>query len=258
MKKLLFLFLFFFIFNNVKAQPYSVGVPVYDTIQTIITYPMYIHNCPYGKAAITNSLIEHMPTGVNLYFKVLSSQLSTGCLNITNVGIMNVGDSSLITTANNQFEWSALCDTGNMTFAILAIGTPTNLGDSFYCNSQWAQAYGLFVDGCATYMEIDFYRTSIQPDCIVDSNITTDISNFYEKGISIYPNPFSVSTTIETELQIRNAAFEMYNIYGKKVKQLQLTNSKTEISRDNLPAGVYFYKIKSERKTVEQGKILIQ
>lgn len=249
---------FIAIYNTANAQNYYVGVPVYDTVQTLTTNSMNSINCPYGEASITSSLITNMPTGVNLYFKILSSQLSTGCLNITGLGIMNVGDSSLITTTNSQFEWSSLNGYGNMTYGIFAVGTPTIVGDSFFCSSQWTFSIAYLADGCAGYWETDYYHTGSQTNCTVDSAIATSTSNFYESGISIYPNPFSITATIVLQKEVKSAIFEMFDVLGQKVKQQQLTNSKTEISRDNLAIGVYIYQIISGGKTLERGKIIIQ
>ncbi|WP_310554435.1 T9SS type A sorting domain-containing protein [Flavobacterium sp.] len=70
-----------------------------------------------------------------------------------------------------------------------------------------------------------------------------DISN----KLAVYPNPFSNSVNIETELTLNS--IEMYNLLGKKVFSSQVTNS---INTSNLNSGVYFLKL----KTVEGQEII--
>ena len=65
--------------------------------------------------------------------------------------------------------------------------------------------------------------------------------------INIFPNPFTTSTTLEIKSQFINPKspiiFEMYDIFGRKIKQQEIKNSKAEIPRGNLPSGIYFYKV---------------
>ncbi|MGZ3864784.1 MAG: T9SS type A sorting domain-containing protein [Bacteroidia bacterium] len=253
-----FLICFIILFSNVNAQTYNLGTPIYDTLRKQSMNYMNVTNCPLGETSIDTILIKHMPTGVNLYFKIISSTLSNGCLNITGLGVMNTGDSSLITPTNKKFEWSALCGGGNATYAIIAIGTPTVAGDSFYCKSQWHDAVGVAIDGCGNYMMADYFSIGDRPSCVVDSLFTNSINTFHKPTYSIYPNPFTKTATIETQSKTIFAVFEMFDIRGQKVKQFQINNSKTDIIRDNLSAGVYFYQIISGDKFIDRGKIIIE
>jgi hypothetical protein len=77
-------------------------------------------------------------------------------------------------------------------------------------------------------------------------------------GWNIYPNPFSTTMTIEAETIIEGATFQLFDVVGKQVKQVQITDSKTEITRDDLASGVYIYQIVSENKIIDRGKIIVQ
>ena len=69
-------------------------------------------------------------------------------------------------------------------------------------------------------------------------------------GVVIYPNPFSNSTTLQItndSLPLTNLFFEMHDVLGRKVKQLFITSPLSEIKRDDLPSGVYFYQIRDKR-----------
>ena len=75
---------------------------------------------------------------------------------------------------------------------------------------------------------------------------------------NIYPNPFSSTAIIETETPLPNAMFMLFDVVGKPVKQIQLTNSKTEITREDLASGVYIYEIISENKIIDRGRIIVE
>lgn len=78
--------------------------------------------------------------------------------------------------------------------------------------------------------------------------------------ISIYPNPFSTSATISIngQLKMGNGEFVMYDIFGREVKKLSIANYPFSIQRDNLPSGVYFYKVNAENKIIGTGKVIIE
>ena len=66
-----------------------------------------------------------------------------------------------------------------------------------------------------------------------------------------YPNPFNASTTIEYGLkQDEHVTIDIYDILGRKVETLVDTDKQARVHRvtwqaDNMPSGVYFYKIKA-------------
>ena len=80
-------------------------------------------------------------------------------------------------------------------------------------------------------------------------------------GITIFPNPFSTQTTVELESgnRYQDMRFEMFDVYGRKVKSLQVTSSKFEIQRGDLPGGIYFVSVYTfENHLLGYGKLVIQ
>jgi len=82
--------------------------------------------------------------------------------------------------------------------------------------------------------------------------------------ISIYPNPFTTTATITINSEGR-FDFILYDVFGREVFKSQIVNSKSQIERGNLPAGVYFYKVKEEAcppdrrgKMIGSGKVVVQ
>ncbi len=83
------------------------------------------------------------------------------------------------------------------------------------------------------------------------------------KNINILPNPFHQKSTLYIQPDIlqnsRHLSFTLYNQDGIKVKHIfNIKTNETEISRGNLPFGVYFYSLSSENKIIKSGKLLIK
>jgi len=78
------------------------------------------------------------------------------------------------------------------------------------------------------------------------------------KKITVFPNPFFSSTTINIADNLNNATLIVYNAYGQPIKQVRNITGKTvPISRDNLPCGLYFMRITEENKLIGVEKLII-
>jgi formylmethanofuran dehydrogenase subunit C len=77
-------------------------------------------------------------------------------------------------------------------------------------------------------------------------------------AITIYPNPFttSINILINDITQISNCEVLIYNILGVQVSHRLITQPSTTIGTGNLPSGVYFYKVSSNNKTLQTGKLI--
>ncbi|CAN5893473.1 hypothetical protein BH11BAC7_BH11BAC7_11060 [soil metagenome] len=78
---------------------------------------------------------------------------------------------------------------------------------------------------------------------------------------TIYPNPFSVSTTIQLNdvSMINNSELKIYNVLGEQVLFTTLDKQLTTIDAANLPAGMYFYTITGKNnKAVQTGRLISQ
>lgn len=98
-------------------------------------------------------------------------------------------------------------------------------------------------------------------DCLLTS--VNDIVQRKNSSVIIYPNPFSENT----ELRIQNAVpitignnlqWTIYNLLGEQVRQTIINNQSSIINRESLPSGIYFYKIKNDKETIANGKLVIQ
>jgi hypothetical protein len=77
----------------------------------------------------------------------------------------------------------------------------------------------------------------------------------------VYPNPFNESVAVEiinNKIAGENTEFTMYDIFGRKVLQLPISGQQIQISRGNLPDGMYFYTIYTGKKIISKGRLIAQ
>ena len=101
-------------------------------------------------------------------------------------------------------------------------------------------------------------------------SITTNIKNEYNSSNKSfwlsqnYPNPFNPNTTIEFTLQKKeNVKIEIFNMLGQKVetllnKQMSSGSQAVEFNAQNLPSGVYLYKIEAGRFQEVKKMVLLR
>jgi len=79
-------------------------------------------------------------------------------------------------------------------------------------------------------------------------------------AVTIYPNPFksSIDIKINDATQVNNIELKIYNILGEEVIDTNLTKQITTIGTSNLPSGIYLYKVNSNNKTIQSGKLVSQ
>ncbi len=92
-----------------------------------------------------------------------------------------------------------------------------------------------------------------------DCSLTSIRENYVnENQILIFPNPFSLTTTLKINGNFTNAILTMYDAYGQQVKQIKNISGQTiTLHRDNLPSGLYFLRLTENNKTFAIEKLLI-
>ncbi|MBK7129457.1 MAG: T9SS type A sorting domain-containing protein [Crocinitomicaceae bacterium] len=79
-----------------------------------------------------------------------------------------------------------------------------------------------------------------------------------QTNTSIFPNPFSLQTTLWTSDQLQNAALYIVNVNGQTVKEIKNINGQTVIlSRENLASGLYFARLTQDNQVIATFKIVI-
>ena len=88
-------------------------------------------------------------------------------------------------------------------------------------------------------------------DRIIGNGIN-EITNEFQ--VNIFPNPSSGIFTVQSPSS-RIRSVDVYSVYGEKVYS-QIVNSKSQIIRLDLPNGIYFLKVNSEKGSTTK-KIII-
>ena len=77
-------------------------------------------------------------------------------------------------------------------------------------------------------------------------------------AVSIYPNPFSVHTTLQTTTVLKNATLTVYNLQGQAVTEIKNISGQTiTLFRNNLPGGLYFIRLTENNKVITTSKLII-
>ncbi|MBU0765845.1 MAG: T9SS type A sorting domain-containing protein [Bacteroidetes bacterium] len=95
----------------------------------------------------------------------------------------------------------------------------------------------------------------------IDSIVVNNPITFYDNiSVKVYPNPFHLTTTFEIHGINRGESFsfELYNILGKQVSSISgIKEEKFVVDRENLPTGIYIYKIFTQNGMVSAGRLLV-
>jgi hypothetical protein len=79
-----------------------------------------------------------------------------------------------------------------------------------------------------------------------------------ENTVSIFPNPFSIETTIKAKAKFENATLKIYDALGLEIKEIRnISGQEIKIRRDNLPSGVYFIRLTQDNAIVANNTVII-
>ncbi len=162
---------------------------------------------------------------------------------------------------------SKLDSSGNFVWAKKAGGTDNDGGNSLAFDASG----NLFLTGFFSSPSITFSPTTLtnalgnggNSDIFItklNTTTTTGINDAlaWSSMTNISPNPFSFSTTIQTDKILNNATLTVYNIFGQQVKQLaNLSGQTITLYRDNLSSGVYFIQLTQENKIEMTNKLVV-
>ncbi|MDT8412257.1 MAG: ice-binding family protein [Vicingaceae bacterium] len=79
-------------------------------------------------------------------------------------------------------------------------------------------------------------------------------------SVTIYPNPFTNSTTITLDNMdnFNKVELRLYTILGEEIMSTNITSTSTTINTSKLSSGVYFYKVIGDNQIIKSGKLISQ
>ncbi|MFK7808722.1 MAG: T9SS type A sorting domain-containing protein, partial [Saprospiraceae bacterium] len=108
--------------------------------------------------------------------------------------------------------------------------------------------YHTIADGCAyeDYVDMDSTSHAIYLEAVQDVNL--------------FPNPFQEEMMVEiiADIQMKDAAFKVYDLTGRLVRRETFSGNTFQFSRNNMTAGMYVYLIEMDGQKVSSGKIVVQ
>lgn len=115
------------------------------------------------------------------------------------------------------------------------------------------------------------YNVVISGDCaaaVTSTNVslilcasTTGISynsNVVSNEFLLFPNPFTntLLVSVEDASQLNNSVLKIYNVLGSEVLSTQILSETTQVDANNLIAGIYYYKVITNGKLIQSGKLI--
>ena len=257
-------------------------ISVIDAIADTVTATISVGHGPYDAAVspdgtkvyVTNeqdTTVSVINTATNAVTNIISSEISnpiTVCFSLDgskayianyghdNVVVINTATNTVINTiAANPSPWG------------LSI-TPDGTELFVTCRDGYVDVINIATNTITDTITVEYYL-SVIGNFISSYSPTTGIpsQNNTSTNVSIYPNPFSTTATLvinwgrdAINRVSTNTYLQIYNLLGQEVKTIPIINQKEiTINRDNLPDGMYFYKIiGNKNETVATGKMVIQ
>ncbi len=100
---------------------------------------------------------------------------------------------------------------------------------------------------------------SFYGECQFETSVSS-LSNLSSAQVVLSPNPFNERTIIELyNLENEKVHLSLINCFGQVIRSINnIKDSKIIFERDNLPSGVYFFQLRTDKSIVQTGKFIIQ
>jgi hypothetical protein len=149
-------------------------------------------------------------------------------------------------------------DTLNLTGGTPIGGIYSGLG--VYSGAFYADSVSAGIQNIAyTYFNSDSCSAIVYAQIYVSTCTGVSEWNANSISVSISPNPFKEYTKM-TLANLNNSnvklEFLLFDVFGKEIKNFDVDSNNILLSRENLPAGIYFYKIRDGQGAFASGKLI--
>lgn len=236
-------------YNYVLNLPYDIELlyPAQFGNSLVLTPHTYLMG---GAATFTDSLYLNAQGNPDAVFVIqINGALTTSTY--SKVILINEAQSKNVywkiegaVTINNYstFRGTIICNNG----ALGAINTGVTL-----------DGRALTTSGALTTTAIDAVATTLPGNCA-----TLGVNSLAEQNdaFTVYPNPFSTSTTIRINdvSELEKSELRIFNVMGQEMMYVTLNQELTTIETTRLPSGLYYYEVTSNSQTIQSGKLISQ
>jgi hypothetical protein len=152
---------------------------------------------------------------------------------------------------------------GSVLWAINGVGSAINIsvdpnGDAIYLGGIYGGPYIIF--GIDTLTNAQGEDTNNIFTAKLKFNLITTAEKPLITGISVsvYPNPMYEEATWHSSQNLTDATLAIYNIVGQQIQQINdISGNSVTISRDNMCAGVYLYRLSEKNTVLASGKLVV-
>jgi hypothetical protein len=214
------------------------------------SYSLLLYNWyNYDRGIITyRDSLSYRPQYLQGYFKYITggvNGLSQGTAKIT-LTRFNGTSNDTIATGTYQFDSTASFSPFQINLNYISLLNPDSI-DIYIISSN----NNCGSDMICNLLYLDNLTLSNSPLGIENLNLSDGI-------VSVYPNPFSTQTILQTDKILKDATLIVYNSFGLLVKRIKNISGQTIIfHRDNLPSGLYFIRLTQDNKVMTTDKLII-
>ncbi len=85
-------------------------------------------------------------------------------------------------------------------------------------------------------------------------------NNSNDNDVQFYPNPIKTFGIIEInpQINIQGTELRMYDVFGRTIEKIVVTEHKMILDRNDLSDGIYFYELKTNNIMLKAGKIIVE
>ncbi|MEI6823052.1 MAG: ice-binding family protein [Bacteroidota bacterium] len=236
-------------YNYIDTLPYDIELlyPAQFGNSLVLTPHTYRMN---GAATFTDTVFLNAEGNANAVFVIqINGAITTSTY--SNVVLMNGAQSKNVywkiegaVSINNYsiFRGTIICNNG----ALGAFNTGVTL-----------DGRSLTTTGAVTTTAINAIAPNIPSDCGTVGITTLNVVKI-NKAVVIYPNPFNtyIDITVNDASINNNFYLTIYNIIGNVVINKTINKRLSTIETNNLPKGIYFYKLVGDDKSIHSGKLI--
>ena len=231
----------------------------------------YVGNEGFSLAEADNTSLAISPSGQPyVAFLDMAHYQKTTVMKFDGINWVNVGNAGF-SVGSTDFISLAFSPTGQPFVAYKDLGNSNKTSVMRFDGTKWVNVgnagFSAGEADCTSlafnpsdslpYVAYEDYGNSRKATVIKYDSVMVGVNEKQESKISLCPNPATDIITVETSAVPAQGELSILNLQGQQLLTRQLTEPKTQIDISNLPSGVYFVRVTSE-KTVEVGKFIKQ